>query len=97
MTIESRYAKKMVDSKYYSKILVNKTTSDLESGYIFVPWTFSEHTEESLKDYNDFMSIYKSKHRYCPVCGSERHTSTLMGYVLNSDKRPCPTWTSCGK
>ena len=77
----------MIDSKYYSELIINKTASDLDSGYIFVPWTFSEHSEESLKGYNDFMKQYHLKHKYCPLCGSEKYSKTLMGYPLYNDKK----------
>ena len=52
-----------------------------------VPWTTGEHSEESLKDYNDFMRSYKEQHKFCPKCKAISHTTTLMGYVLHSDKR----------
>jgi len=33
------------------------------------------------------MDTYKKQHKVCPKCGSTGHSTTLMGYILNSDKR----------
>ena len=30
---------------------------------------------------------YYLNHKYCPVCGSKEHTSTLMGFILNMNKK----------
>lgn len=54
----------------------------IKPGYVYAPYTPCEHTEESLKEYNDFMSEYNLEHKLCPKCGEESHMSTLMGYVL---------------
>jgi formate dehydrogenase maturation protein FdhE len=81
---------------------IKKTKEHNLPGYINVPYVLSEHTKESLKSYNDFMEEYEKKHEVCPKCGSKPHTSTLVGYILNSDKpeeykdlNRC-TCTSCG-
>lgn len=93
---ENKYAKKIVNSNFYSEIKVNKnspktlTQEEFESGeagYIHVPWVFVEHTEESLKEHKNFMSEYHKQHKYCPVCGSTSHSTTLIGYALNMDKK----------
>lgn len=42
--------------------------------------------ENREKEYDDFMNEYNSNHKYCPKCGAEGHTTTLVSYVLNMDK-----------
>ena len=44
-----------------------------------------EHTEESLKEYNEFMTNYRIEHECCPKCGSIEHTTTLMGNIKNGN------------
>jgi len=95
--IESRYANKIVNNKFYGTVTIdglneNKilSTEDFvsgEPGYIYAPFICKEHTEESLKDYHEFMTKYKKEHAICPKCGATEHSTTLMGYVLYSDKR----------
>ena len=89
--IKTNYANKMVDGRFYSKIDIKKPTTeestDGEPGYVFVPWVMKEHTEESLKDYKEFMTKYNKEHEVCPKCGEKSHSTTLMGYILNSEKR----------
>ena len=61
---------------------------DVENpGLIYVPYIMKEHDEESLIEYNDFMKEYRAKHKFCPECGSEKHSTTLVGYIMKSDKR----------
>ena len=78
---------KLVNSKYYSKIKIEPSNELKESsesidgnpGYIYVPYIIGEHTEESLKEYNDFMETYKNEHKLCPNCGSDgSYSMTLM-------------------
>ena len=33
------------------------------------------------------MKIYKKQHELCPKCGYKGHSSTLMGYVLDMNKK----------
>ena len=65
----------------------HKEFKKAESGYIYCPYVMAEHTKESLDVYNTFMLEYKNKHEVCPKCGTKEHSSTLVGYILNSDKR----------
>jgi hypothetical protein len=94
--IKTRYANKMVDNKFYGKITINNQSSNqlieediknCNSGYVYVPYIISEHTEESLKEYNYFMKEYRKTHKYCPKCGSIEHSTTLMGYILNMNRK----------
>ena len=39
------------------------------------------------KQYDDFMEEYYKQHECCPKCGSDDHISTLVGYVLNMDRK----------
>lgn len=95
--IKTNYANKMVNSKFYGeikiegskepKILTPEEFANGEQGYIYAPWIMKEHTEESLKDYNEFMAKYRTEHEVCPKCGEKGHSTTLMGYPLHSDRR----------
>jgi hypothetical protein len=55
-------------------------------GIIWVPYVFREHTDESLKEYEKFMDDYNEKHKFCPKCGSESHSTTLVGFPLIREK-----------
>ena len=57
-----------------------------ERGYVFAPFICTEHTEESLKEYDEFMKKYRKEHELCPVCGGKAHSTTLMAYAYNHDK-----------
>ena len=70
-----------------------------KEGYVYVPYTIEntgafvngvrvsgEETERE-REYDKFMKQYRIQHKYCPKCGSVRHTSTLMGYILNMDHK----------
>jgi hypothetical protein len=95
--IKTNYTNKMVDNKFYGKINVENqpiikysTEEEIKEGkqgYILAPYILGEHTEESSKQYDEFMKEYHKQHKYCPKCGGEQHTTTLVGYVLNWDKK----------
>lgn len=59
----------------------------MKVGYVYAPYVIRQHTEESLKEYDEFMSIYNKLHEYCPKCGGKDHISTLMGYALNLENK----------
>lgn len=59
----------------------------MKTGLVFAPYIIRQHTEESLKEYNEFMSTYNKLHECCPKCGGKGHTSTLMGYALDSENK----------
>jgi hypothetical protein len=71
----------------YIPLFITEPLNVNESGVIFAPYICVPHTDESLKDYHKFMKAYRKQHEVCPKCGSKAHTSTLMGYVLNDNKR----------
>ena len=85
------YKNKMIYKSRYSVVNINdnKMTEEemKERGYIFVPYLCVEHTEESSKEYDNFMEEYNKQHECCPKCGATEHMSTLVGYVLNWDKK----------
>ena len=95
--IKTNYANKMVDDKFYGVInvenvpiikhLSSEEIAEGKQGYILAPYILGEHTEESSKQYDMFMKEYHKKHKYCPKCGCEQHTTTLVGYILNWDKK----------
>lgn len=62
---------------------IKKTKSPEGPGYVYVPYVFKEHTEESLKEYDDFMKSYEMEHSLCPKCGSDGpFRISLVGYPL---------------
>lgn len=100
--IETEFAKKMVNNKFYGKVDVTGefdadgkyipplTQEDIKNenpGYILAPYTMEMHTEESLKDYKEFMAKYRKKHEVCPKCGERGHLTTLMSFIMYSDRR----------
>jgi superfamily II helicase len=85
--IETRYSKKTINPDFYCTMSILENVSKDDSGVIFAPYVLVEHTEESLKEYHKFMDKYKKKHAVCPKCGAAEHSTTIMGYVLNSDKK----------
>jgi transcription elongation factor Elf1 len=38
---------------------------------------------ENQIDYDDFITSYEIKHKYCPICGEESHTETLEGFIVD--------------
>jgi hypothetical protein len=40
-----------------------------------------------MNEYNEFMEEYHKQHECCPKCGSDDHTSTLVGYILNMARK----------
>jgi hypothetical protein len=95
--IKTDYLNKMVDDKFYEKIKVENVSNikyltedefkDGKQGYVLAPYIMGEHTEESLKEYNEFMDEYHKQHECCPKCGATEHALTYVGYVLNWDKK----------
>lgn len=95
--IKTKYAKKIINNNLYGTINVNNssiieylTEEDIKEekqGYILAPYILGEHTEESSKQYDEFMKEYHKQHKYCPKCGGEQYTTTLMGYMLDWDKK----------
>ncbi len=89
--IKTNYADKMVDGKFYSKVNTKSQPTGEEfkgkPGYILAPYILGEHTKESSRQYDEFMKEYHRQHKCCPKCGGEQHTVTLVGYVLDWDKR----------
>jgi len=69
------------------KYLTPEEVAAGKSGYVLAPYVTAEHTEDSLKDYNEFMAKYKNAHAVCPNCGNTSHTCTLMGFIMISDNR----------
>ena len=83
--IKTKYSKKIVNSNYYGTINVSGSTDDtLSAGTIFVPYIMeTTKPDASPSDvYTEFMKMYALEHRYCPKCGSDSYSTTLMGYPL---------------
>lgn len=95
--IKTDYTNKMVDGKFYGiinvenapiiKYLSPEEVAEGKQGYILAPYVLDEHTDETSKQYDEFMKEYHNQHKYCPKCGAMEHTSTLVGYPLNLDKK----------
>lgn len=95
--IKTNYATKMIDGKFYGKInienqpIIKSLTEDEikegKQGHVLAPYILGEHTEESSKRYSEFMKEYHNQHKYCPKCDNKQHTTTLVGYILNWDKK----------
>lgn len=95
--IKTDYTNKMVDSKFYGivnvenapiiKYLSTEEVVEGKSGYVLAPYVLGEHTKESSKQYDMFMKDYHRKHECCPKCGDKQHTTTLVGYILNWDRK----------
>lgn len=85
--ILKRYSECNFDlEKYYSRIKLYSDSDD-NCSIISAIYLLSQHTKESVKEYNDFMFEYKSNHKYCPNCGSESYSTTLAGFPLYSDRK----------
>jgi len=58
-------------------------------GLMWVPYIMVEKSpnEPPDKEYEEFMTQYEEKHKCCPKCGSLKYSTTLMGYILNMDKK----------
>ena len=96
---------KNIDKSRYSVVNINNELSEeemKENGYVYVPYICVESSEESSKQYDDFMKKYREEHKYCPNCGHDSCSTTLMGYIFNmgkpeeyQDKNRCQC-TECG-
>lgn len=70
-----------------STFLIGRKGNDLkEAGLIYLPYIIGSHSEESLKKYKEFIDGYSKKHEVCPDCGSKGHSSTLVGYAVDTNK-----------
>ncbi len=95
--IKTNYATKVIDGKFYGKINVENQTPVIflteddikegKQGYVLAPYVLVDHTEESSKRYTEFMDEYYKQHERCPICGAEEHLSTLVGYILDFDRK----------
>lgn len=57
-------------------------------GFIYAPYIISnKDPNDKNTEYDDFMKEYSYIHKCCPNCGSESHSTTLIAYVLNMDKK----------
>ena len=94
--MKNKYINKQIDASKYSTIRINAENPAIlnqqeiengEPGYINAPFVLAEHSKESLRDYKKFINKYHKLHELCPKCGHKAHSVTLMGYILNSDKK----------
>lgn len=82
--------KKKIDKSKYSVVDINEnqlTEEEMkEQGIVYLPYQIVESQEPS-KEYDDFMREYEEKHARCPKCGDSGSYTTLVGYILNMDKK----------
>jgi len=89
--INSKYSStsKVLKSRYSVLPITSLTPDELkdgeDNGYVYLPYQIV-NSMESDEVYDNFMREYKRKHKYCPKCGAESHSSTLVGYIFNRDK-----------
>ena len=86
-SIKSKYSTINITGSNKPKHLTDEEFRNGERGIIHMPYIMKEHTEESLKDYNEFMKKYHKQHALCPKYGSTKHSITLFGYPVYSDRR----------
>lgn len=88
--MNERYSNKKINPKFYGKIQISNLKLDQtpgdQPGYILAPFKLVDHTLETLNHYRALMDQYREQHKYCPKCGHDSHTTTLMAYILNTDK-----------
>ena len=62
---------------------------EVNPGLIWVPYVMVERSPNDPpdKEYQDFMTEYKEKHKCCPKCGGINHSTTLMAFLFNRDKK----------
>ena len=83
----SKYGIIEVNPENAPKELTREEIQNGESGIVYVPWVFCEHTDESLNDYKKFMKQYHKEHELCPKCGFTEHITTIFSYPLYDDNR----------
>jgi hypothetical protein len=53
-----------------------------------VPYIFEyDNDHVSRKESNEFRAEYKRKHSRCPKCSSTAYRVTLVGYILDMNKK----------
>ncbi len=77
--------KKKVNKDFYTGKGVNFNGKPDKQGIIYSPYVLGYSSDEDIKKYNEFMDEYYKKHKYCPKCGHDGYTTTLMGYPLNME------------
>lgn len=53
---------------------------------VMLPYIMEQVTKSS-EEYNEFMKEYRKQHECCPKCNGKAHSSTLVGYIVNMDKK----------
>ena len=90
--LKSRYSLNKVNEKYYETLKITGDNTGNNPNIVYIPYkivTKSEDDEKTKSDieYDNFMKEYDNKHKLCPNCKSENYTTTLVGYILNMDKK----------
>ena len=40
--------------------------------------------DQTRREYKEKMNEYHARHRVCPICGSDRYSSTCMAYIMHN-------------
>lgn len=77
-----------------TKTLVGyKDESSKESGVIFANYTpviesnGIEFLMQERREYKKVLKEYHLNHALCPKCGAKGHSTTYMGYIINTAKK----------
>lgn len=87
--IKNRYSKKTINKDFYGilPIIPNQEQQEEGSqGYVFAPYIM-ETVSRPSREYLKFMKKYKKNHECCPKCGTKEYTTTLVGYIFNSEDK----------
>lgn len=70
-------------------IIANKIDDpNNKQGYVFCPYVIQVSSKsEPSPEYQEFMKKYGNEHAVCPKCGHIGHSSGLMGYPVNMEKK----------
>lgn len=74
-------------------LIASKSEGNNEAGVIFadyVPVIGGDELEfimEGRKEYKKFLKEYHSNHAKCPKCGTEPHSTTYVGYIVDMDRK----------
>lgn len=66
--------------------VLHKNEQILVPGLIWSPY-IPMMVDKPDEEYTKFMKEYHRMHALCPKCGASNHSSTLVGYILNLDKK----------
>jgi hypothetical protein len=85
------YTTELMPTKLYCSPKIMESSGRYTAEDVFIenqkPIGIIEDTFVIQSEYDKFMKQYHEEHKCCPKCGCEEHLSSLVGYVLNLDKK----------